>query len=40
MPLAAVLPILNKLKNDAKSSEATVLNYLMNKIGATTKVSI
>ena len=38
MPLAAVLPILNKLKNDAKSSEATVLNYLMNKIGATTEV--
>ncbi|MEO5583437.1 MAG: GldM family protein [Saprospiraceae bacterium] len=38
MPLAAVLPILNKLKNDAKSSEATVLNYLMNKIGATTEI--
>lgn len=36
MPLAATLPILNKLKNDAKSSESTVLNYLMNKIGQTT----
>lgn len=36
MPLAAVLPILNKLKNDAKASESTVLNYLMNKIGQTT----
>ncbi|MCO6459878.1 MAG: gliding motility protein GldM [Saprospiraceae bacterium] len=36
MPLGAALPILNKLKNDAKSSEAAVLNYLMNKIGATT----
>lgn len=38
MPLAAVLPILNKLKNDAKSSEAAVLNYLMNKIGATDEI--
>lgn len=38
MPLGAALPILNKLKNDAKASEATVLNYLMNKIGATTDV--
>lgn len=38
MPLAAVLPILNKFKNDAKSSEAAVLNYLMNKIGATDEI--
>jgi len=38
MPLAAVQPILNKLKNDAKSSEGTVLNYLMNKIGQTTDI--
>ena len=35
MPVAAVLPILNKIKNDAKSSESAVLNYLMNKIGMT-----
>ena len=38
MPLGAALPILNKLKDDAKASEATVVNYLMNKIGATTDV--
>lgn len=38
MPLAAVMPILNKIKNDAKSSESTVLNYLMNKIGMTEDV--
>ena len=33
MPLGATLPILNKLQNDAKSTEAAVLNYLMGKVG-------
>lgn len=33
MPLGAALPILAKIKNDAKSSEAAVLNYLSNKVG-------
>ena len=33
MPLAATLPIFSKFKNDAKSSEAAVLNYLMGKVG-------
>jgi gliding motility-associated protein GldM len=33
MPLAAVLPILNKIKNDAKNTEAAVLNYLVKIVG-------
>ncbi|GAA5221424.1 type IX secretion system motor protein PorM/GldM [Membranihabitans marinus] len=33
MPLLATLPIFSKIKNDVKSAEATVLNYLMNKVG-------
>lgn len=33
MPLAATLPILNKIKNDAKNTEAAVLNYLVKKVG-------
>ncbi len=33
MPLGATLPILNKLQNDAKSTESAVLNYLMGKVG-------
>ncbi len=33
MPLGATLPILDKLQNDAKSTEAAVLNYLMSKVG-------
>lgn len=33
MPLAAVLPILSKIKNDAKNTEAAVLNYLVKKVG-------
>lgn len=33
MPLAATLPIFSKFKNDAKSTEAAVLNYLMGKVG-------
>ncbi len=33
MPLAATLPIFSKFKNDAKSTESAVLNYLMGKVG-------
>lgn len=33
MPVQAVLPMLTKMKNDAKSSETAVLNYLMGKVG-------
>ncbi len=33
MPLAATLPIFSKFKNDAKSTESSVLNYLMGKVG-------
>ena len=33
MPLGATLPIFNKFKNDAKATEAAVLNYLMGKVG-------
>lgn len=35
MPVAACYPILRKLQNDARSSEATVINYLASKVGAT-----
>ncbi len=33
MPLGATLPIFNKFKNDSKVAEATVLNYLLSKVG-------
>lgn len=33
MPMAATLPIFTKLKNDAKATEAAVLNYLLGKVG-------
>ncbi|MDH3649818.1 MAG: gliding motility protein GldM [Saprospiraceae bacterium] len=33
MPLAATMPIFTKFKNDAKATEAAVLNYLMGKVG-------
>jgi hypothetical protein len=33
MPLSATLPIFAKFKNDAKASEAAVLNYLLGKVG-------
>ncbi len=33
MPLGSVMPILTKFQNDAKSSEAAVLNYLNGKVG-------
>ncbi|HSF89920.1 MAG TPA: GldM family protein, partial [Saprospiraceae bacterium] len=38
MPLQAALPILRKFQNDVKNSEATILNYLANKVGTTTDV--
>jgi gliding motility-associated protein GldM len=38
MPLQAALPILRKFQNDTKNSEATILNYLANKVGTTTDV--
>lgn len=34
MPLAAVFPIFRKFQNDMKSSEAAVLNYLVEQVGA------
>lgn len=33
MPLLATMPIFEKIKNDVKSAESTMLNYLMNKVG-------
>ncbi len=36
MPLASVYPLLRKFQNDMKSSEAAVINYLVNNVGATT----
>jgi hypothetical protein len=33
MPLQAAIPILRKFQNDNKNSEATILNYLANKVG-------
>ncbi|HAY71682.1 MAG TPA: hypothetical protein DCX89_07300 [Saprospirales bacterium] len=33
MPLTATLPIFAKFKNDAKSAQAAVLNYLLSKVG-------
>jgi gliding motility-associated protein GldM len=38
MPLQATLPILNKFVNDAKASEATVLNYLLEQVGTSKDV--
>jgi gliding motility-associated protein GldM len=35
MPVAACYPILRKLQNDARSSEATVINFLASKVGET-----
>lgn len=34
MPLGAVLPILSKIKYDMKASENVILNYLLEKVGA------
>lgn len=36
MPLASIFPILRKMQNDMKSSEAAVLNYLVNQVGVKT----
>jgi gliding motility-associated protein GldM len=33
MPISATLPIFAKFKNDAKATEAAVLNYLLSKVG-------
>ncbi len=33
MPLLATMPILTKIENDARSSEAAILNYLAGKVG-------
>lgn len=38
MPKAAVMPIFSKFKNDIKSSEAKMLNYLAESVGTTTEV--
>jgi gliding motility-associated protein GldM len=38
MPLGATMPIFSKFKNDIKSSEASVLNYLASKVGLTSDV--
>ncbi len=38
MPLGATMPIFTKFKNDVKSSEAAVLNYLAGKVGLTKEV--
>ena len=38
MPLAATMPIFSKFKNDLKSSEAEMLNYLAGKVGTSTDV--
>lgn len=38
MPLQATLPILNKFINDAKASEASVLNYLLEQVGTSKDV--
>ncbi len=38
MPLQAAIPIIRKFQNDVKNSEATILNYLANKVGTTTDV--
>lgn len=35
MPLASVFPLLTKIQNDMKSSEAAILNYLVSQVGAT-----
>jgi len=33
MPMLATMPIFEKIKNDVKSAESSMLNYLMNKVG-------
>lgn len=38
MPLGATMPIFSKFKNDIKSSEAAILNYLSSKVGITKDV--
>ncbi|MGK0313950.1 MAG: gliding motility-associated protein GldM [Saprospiraceae bacterium] len=38
MPLGATMPIFSKFKNDIKSAESSVLNYLASQVGTTTDV--
>lgn len=38
MPLGATMPIFSKFKNDIKSAESSVLNYLATQVGTTTDV--
>jgi gliding motility-associated protein GldM len=38
MPLGATMPIFTKFKNDIKSSETAILNYLASKVGLTKEV--
>ncbi|MEM9919800.1 MAG: gliding motility protein GldM [Bacteroidota bacterium] len=38
MPVAAVLPLLSKMQNDAQTTEASVLNYFVNKLSSTRKL--
>ncbi|MEO1518570.1 MAG: gliding motility protein GldM [Bacteroidota bacterium] len=38
MPVAAVLPLLSKIQNDAQTTEAAVLNYFVNKLSSTNKL--
>src|SRR5690606_16500714 len=33
MPVGALLPVFTKFQNDAKSTEAAILNYLLSKVG-------
>src|SRR5690625_7796403 len=33
MPMLATMPIFEKIKNDVKSAESSMLNYLMKKVG-------
>ena len=40
MPLGATMPIFTKFKNDIKSSETALLNYLAGKVGLTEEVVI
>ena len=40
MPLTATLPIFRKIQNDAKASEAAVLNYLLGKVGTSKIVEL
>jgi gliding motility-associated protein GldM len=40
MPVAAVMPMLSKLVNDAKTSETTLLNYFLKKVNGETEIRL